>query len=172
MRDLTPYSLSPFGSHIGQRGATIADFALTAPIFFFLLFGIFEFGRYMLVEHTLRYAVIEGARVGQVGGVATGQTVNEANRLAAIEAKVRTSAQIAINPADLTINLYVVTQPNFTDPADWQTRANVPGAGGAFMKLRVRYTLNFMTQYIGQFFTNGRKELITSVLYRNEPFDQ
>jgi Flp pilus assembly protein TadG len=45
-----------------ERGATILETALVLPVFFLLLFGIFEFGLIFSAYHTMAGAVREGAR--------------------------------------------------------------------------------------------------------------
>ena len=49
-----------------ERGQTLVEFALIAPVFFILLFGIIDFG--MALDHriTLQHAVREGARYAAV----------------------------------------------------------------------------------------------------------
>ena len=51
-----------------KRGQSMVEFALVAPIFFFLLFGVLEFGLMMFDVTTTRFAAGEAARVeAQVG---------------------------------------------------------------------------------------------------------
>ncbi len=45
-----------------RRGATVVEFALVAPLLILLIFGMFEFGRMMMVEQILTNAAREGAR--------------------------------------------------------------------------------------------------------------
>ena len=45
-----------------RRGAAAVEFALVAPLFFALLFGIIEFGRVMMVQQLLVNASRSGAR--------------------------------------------------------------------------------------------------------------
>lgn len=48
----------------GRRaGAAVVEFALVAPLFFVLVFGTVEYGRYVMVQQTLTNASREGARV-------------------------------------------------------------------------------------------------------------
>ena len=49
-------------------GQALAEFALVAPIFFILLFGIIEGGRFILFYQTLNNATREGARYAIVHG--------------------------------------------------------------------------------------------------------
>ncbi len=51
-----------------SRGQALAEFALVAPIFFLLLFGIIEGGRFILFYQALNNATREGARYAIVHG--------------------------------------------------------------------------------------------------------
>jgi Flp pilus assembly protein TadG len=46
----------------GSRGQALAEFALVAPLFFLLLFGIIEAGRFVFYTEVLANATREGAR--------------------------------------------------------------------------------------------------------------
>ena len=48
------------------RGQTLIEFALIAPVFFILLFGIIDFGLALNQRITLEHAVREGSRYGMV----------------------------------------------------------------------------------------------------------
>lgn len=49
----------------GHRlGAAVVEFAVVAPVFFVLVFGMIEYGRMVMVEQILTNAAREGARVG------------------------------------------------------------------------------------------------------------
>src|SRR5215212_9768522 len=50
------------------RGQAMVEFALVAPVFFLLLFGIIEGGRFILYYQTLNNAAREGARYAIVHG--------------------------------------------------------------------------------------------------------
>jgi hypothetical protein len=51
-----------------SRGQSLAEFALIAPLFFLLLFGIIEAGRFIFYYETLNNATREGARYAIVNG--------------------------------------------------------------------------------------------------------
>ena len=57
-----------------RRGAVIVEAAMVIPILLLLMFGIFEYGRFMLVRNVLNHAAREGARhaVVRVAGNQTG----------------------------------------------------------------------------------------------------
>ena len=51
-----------------RRGQALVEFSLVAPIFFFLIFGIIDFGRYVYYVQVLNNAAREGARYAIVHG--------------------------------------------------------------------------------------------------------
>ena len=51
-----------------SKGQALAEFALIAPIFFMLLFGIIEAGRFIFYYEVLNNATREGARYAIVNG--------------------------------------------------------------------------------------------------------
>lgn len=55
-------------SRPARRGSTAVEFAFVAPVFFILVFGIFEFGRAMMVQTLLTSASQQGARAGALNG--------------------------------------------------------------------------------------------------------
>lgn len=53
---------------IRSRGQALVEFAVVAPIFFFLIFGMIDFGRYVYYVQILNNAAREGARYAIVHG--------------------------------------------------------------------------------------------------------
>jgi Flp pilus assembly protein TadG len=51
-----------------RHGAAAVEFALVAPLFFLLIFGMIEYGRMVMVQQILTNAAREGARVGVLDG--------------------------------------------------------------------------------------------------------
>ena len=56
-----------------RRGAAVVEFAIVAPIFFLLIFGMIEFGRVVMVQQLLTNASREGARLGVLNDTTTSQ---------------------------------------------------------------------------------------------------
>jgi Flp pilus assembly protein TadG len=63
-----------------RSGVAAVEFALVAPIFFLLVFGLIEFGRMMMVQQALTNAAREGTRVAILATTKDG---------AAVEARMR-----------------------------------------------------------------------------------
>lgn len=51
-----------------RRGASAVEFAVVAPVFFMLIFGMFEFGRMLMVQQVLTNGARSGARVAVIDG--------------------------------------------------------------------------------------------------------
>lgn len=56
-----------------RRGAAAVEFALVAPVFFLLVFGMIEYGRMVMVQQLLTNAAREGARRGVLDGSTTAE---------------------------------------------------------------------------------------------------
>lgn len=61
-------SVAPESHPARRRGAAVVEFAVIAPLFFLLVFGIVEFGRALMVQQILTNASREGARRAIVEG--------------------------------------------------------------------------------------------------------
>jgi hypothetical protein len=158
-----------------DRGTTIVEFALVLPIFFLLVLGIFDFGRYFFVDHTLQYATREGMRLALVGRTLTDGNGNPMSREASIIQTIKDNASLAVDPSDPSLSIYIFQiGSDYSDPGNWQTfvgdGANA-GGGGDNMRVRTRYTYEFMTPLIGAFFTGGKILVEAQGTYMNEKFD-
>ncbi|MCA9249286.1 MAG: pilus assembly protein [Planctomycetales bacterium] len=54
-----------------RRGAAAVEFALVAPVFFLLVFGMIEYGRMVMVQQILTNASREGARKAVIEGTSS-----------------------------------------------------------------------------------------------------
>jgi Flp pilus assembly protein TadG len=87
------------------RGQAAAEFAIVAPIFFFMLFGIIDFGRYVYYVQIINNAAREGARYAIVNGERSFTPVGPAQDDATVEAVVTNYAIGVIGAdADLTVH--------------------------------------------------------------------
>jgi Flp pilus assembly protein TadG len=55
----------------GRGGASALEFAIVAPLFFLLVFGLVELGRCLMVQHLLTNAARQGCRVAVIEGKTT-----------------------------------------------------------------------------------------------------
>ncbi len=60
-----------------RRGAAVVEFAVVAPVFFILVFGMIEYGRAVMVEQILTNAAREGARVAILTSATTANVTSE-----------------------------------------------------------------------------------------------
>jgi Flp pilus assembly protein TadG len=66
---------------VSRRGATVVEFAIVAPVFFLVLFSMFEFSRLNVLRHTADNAAYEAARAAMVPGSTAADARAEAMRL-------------------------------------------------------------------------------------------
>ena len=85
-------TLSRFRSDRRSRGQALVEFAIVAPIFFLLMFGIIDFGRYVYYVQILNNAAREGARYAIVHGSNSFQPTGPSPNDPTIEAVVRNYA--------------------------------------------------------------------------------
>lgn len=64
-----------------RRGATLVEFAIVAPVFFLVVFAMFEFSRLNVIRHTADNAAYEAARAAIVPGATATDATNEADRI-------------------------------------------------------------------------------------------
>lgn len=153
-----------------KKGTTVVEFALVLPLFFLLIFGIIDFGRYFFVEHTLQYATREGMRLALVGGTLNDQQGHPMDRTASIIQKIKDNASLAVDPSRLSIYIYPVAA-GYGDPTGWQTSTPNAGDPGSYMRVKTIYTYNFLIPLIGAFFPGGQTTVQAQGTYKNELFD-
>ncbi|MBI3838037.1 MAG: pilus assembly protein [Planctomycetia bacterium] len=80
-----------------RRGAAVVEFAVVAPVFFLLVFGMIEYGRLVMVQQILTNAAREGARVGVLDNSTTSDVTTACNRYLS-SANIQ-NATIAVSPS-------------------------------------------------------------------------
>jgi Flp pilus assembly protein TadG len=83
-------------SYRKKRGAAAVEFAIVAPLFFLLLFGMIEYGRCVLVQQVLTNASREGARRAVLDGTDTSDVIEVIDGYLA-NASI-TGATVTVNP--------------------------------------------------------------------------
>lgn len=90
-----------------RHGAVVVEFAIVAPLFFLVVFAMFEFSWLNVVRHTADNAAYEAARRAMVPGATTAEVTNEATRiLRTIGAR---GVVVAVTPDPITVTTNSVT---------------------------------------------------------------
>lgn len=79
-----------------RRGAAVVEFALVAPVFFLLVFGMIEFGRMVMVQQVITNASREGARVAVLDGTTTPEAVTAVQNY--LQSASISGATVTVNP--------------------------------------------------------------------------
>ena len=124
-----------------QRGASAVEFAVVAPVFFLLIFGMIEYGRMVMVQQVLTNAAREGARVGVMDGATQTSVTSAVNTYL-------TAAQISGGTTTVT--------PNPPSSA----------AYGASVTVTVSVGFNQVSWLPSPMFLGGRTLTATSVMRR------
>jgi Flp pilus assembly protein TadG len=77
---------------------SLVEFAMVAPLFLLMLFGVLEGGRLLWTSHELSNGVREGARLAMVGGSKAATPVSQSD----VEARVQNTTA-GLNPDSLTV---------------------------------------------------------------------
>src|ERR1700730_13280420 len=144
--------------HRGRsKGQAMVEFALVAPLFFFLIFVLMDFGRMFLVQMDIQEAVYEAGRFASTGNhlpdpKSPGQTLS---RIASIVA----TAQDAAVGVDLT-NVQISSLQGGNGSA---------GGPGDTVTVSVTTSLQLMTPMVSRLFPNGAYTFTSSTTFTNEP---
>lgn len=139
----------------GRSGNSMVEFALVAPLFFLLVFGILDYGRLFYVQETLQYAMRQAGRFA-----VTGSNSGGTNRVSAIINVAENAAAGLINSGN--INSIMITSGGIT---------NFAGNPSQEMTITMVSNLKLITPGIAAFFPNGTYTFTNSVTFRNEPFN-
>ncbi len=160
-----------------RRGATAVEFALVAGPFFFLIFAILEATFLFFVTSTMENGTMEASRLvrtGQLqmnGGTAADfrdAVCEEVEVVISCEGNVYVDVRV-YNDFDSVSNPDLVSDGEF-DPSGLQADF---GDAGDIVVARVYYIWKVFTPGIGTGLANldgGRRLIVTSSAFRNEPF--
>lgn len=139
----------------GRRGQSMVEFAVVAPLFFLLVFGITDFGLLFFKQETLQYAIREGGRYG-----VTGRTNGTESREDSIrDIVIQKAAGIPIARSDIII----------TSMSGGILSSNA-GGPRQMMTVSLQATHTFITPMIGKFFPEGKYTFTVQTTFMNEPF--
>ncbi len=147
-----------------QKGSISVEFALIAPVFFFLTFGVIEAGAYLAASTLLESAVREAARTG-VTGYSPDGTPRQSHVLSTIQQHVSG----LLDPSKVVLETKV-----FNSFGEMQSNpgggTSGLGAGGSFVLYTARYNWDFLGGYGKTVFGVPSIDIAASLAVRNEPF--
>ncbi len=131
---------------VSRRGAAAVEFAVLAPVFFLLVFGMIEFGRMIMVQQIITNAAREGARMAVLDGATTGGSDGVVTRV------VEYLQGAGIEGASITVS------PDPPDSAGW----------GEPVTVAVRVPFSQVTWLPTPMFVGGDMELSSGATMRRE----
>jgi Flp pilus assembly protein TadG len=161
-----------------ERGAVAIEFAIIAPVFFFLMFVIAETALVFVAEQVMDNAVFETARL-----IRTGQAQDSGMTQDQFKTEVCTRSSVFINCSGSNFYLDVKSYATFesmtmTDPVDQNENFNDPGTfdfGTANSIVVVRAYYQWPTNKIfGSLslknLSNGKRLIGSFAAFKNEPY--
>lgn len=166
-----------------RSGSTAVEFALVAPVFFGLIFSVFEIGWFYFINSQIDAATTEAARLIRTGQVQRANLTKEefyeevCNRL------------VVLNTCDNAVTVEVTRFASFSalaadtssiacaddDTATIDALAYQPGSDNEVIRLRVCVLYQTINPALGVNVAdraNGKRRLYGSYLLRNEPFSR
>jgi Flp pilus assembly protein TadG len=93
---------------IKRQGVAAVEFALVAPLFFLLVFGMIEFGRAIMVQQIMTNATREGARVGVLDSPTPTASLVNSTVTTYLQSAGISGATVTISPTEPTTAGYGV----------------------------------------------------------------
>lgn len=178
-----------------QRGSSLVEFGLAAPLVVLMIIGTVEFGMILFVSTLMESALRDAARFG-----ITGQEPEGGTRLEQIIAIVekRTIGLVDMTDAKVEVKIYptfgdvgrgedfvdgngngtydageTFTDENGNGAHDSDVGEDGAGDAGAIVAYRMEYAWPLRTPMAGQLIgEDGKFVLRSAVAVRNEPYDQ
>lgn len=142
------------------KGQAMVEFLLVAPLFFFLLFAVFDYGRLFLVQMDVEEAVQEAARYASTGNHLPNPN-NPGQNLSRVESITQVAEQAAYGMGLDVANLQISSVGGGTGSA---------GGPSDTVTISLTSNLKLMTPIIARLFTNGQYTFTSSATVKNEPF--
>ncbi len=168
-----------FGTFVRNReGVAAVEFALIAVPFFWVIFGMLEFGAMSLVQTTLDNAVHQAGREirtgrAQTSGLTKAQfetaVCENMNKIMALECA---NLYMDVDRYDSFANVNNGT-PTANGAMDTGSLGYTPGGANEVILVRAFYQWDILTPMFGAIFANmqdGKRLVVSSMLFRNEPF--
>lgn len=145
-----------------QRGASAVEFAIVAPLVFFLLFAVIDLCVMFWVNLTMQHAVREGARYAVTGRSDHAPQGSAQRHLAVIE-KIRENSMGLFDRVSPRIN-------GVSHGDNGQYHTGMFGTPGQVFVLRLDGSWPLMTPMVQPFFRDGTYRFSVAATMRNEEF--
>ncbi len=130
---------------INRQGAAAVEFALVAPLFFLMVFGMIEFGRMVMVQQVITNASREGARI------------------AVLDSQTATASLVANTVSTYLQNAGISGETVTIDPAE-----PTSAAYGEPVTVTVRIPFSSVSWLPAPMFINANTNLTASTVMRRE----
>ena len=142
-----------------MKGQAMIEFAIVAPVFFFLIFAAMDYSRMFFSQMTLQDAVQEAGRYASTGNHQPdpnhpGQNLSRVNSIIAMAKQYALGANIS--------NIQISSALGGAGSA---------GGPGDTVTISLTSNLPLMTPMVSRLFPNGQYTFTSSVTVKNEPFD-
>lgn len=149
------------GSLKSNGGQSLVEFALVAPLFFLLIFGVLDLGRVLFTQMTLQHALRQAGRYAVTGNHLPGTDPNTGNpytRVNSIKQIAQNSAAgLNVNSSSIIISSVSGGNGSAGGPQDTVT-------------VSLTTTLKLITPFIGRYFGPNGYTFTVATTFRNEPF--
>lgn len=140
------------------KAQAMVEFILILPMFLFLIFAVFDYGRLFLMQMNVENAIQEAGRFASTGNHLAdpknpGQNLSRVN-----------SIILAVQQAAFDTNITNVQISSLNGGS------GSAGGPGDTVTVSVTTDLKLMTPFVGQFFRNGKFTFTSSATFKNEPF--
>jgi Flp pilus assembly protein TadG len=146
------------------RGQSSAEFVLSLPIFFVLIFGIMDFGRMFFIQESIQQAVEAGVRYASTGNHESGTNPSTGSAYTRIQSITTYINQQAAIPITMGASMGSLQISSVTGGS------GSPGGPEDIETISVTTTVTLMTPVISHFFPNGQYTFTSSATIKNEPF--
>ncbi|MDD5250355.1 MAG: TadE/TadG family type IV pilus assembly protein [Rhodocyclaceae bacterium] len=160
------------GTGSRQRGSSIVEFALVAPVFFFLFLAVIEFGILFWVNLTMQHAVREGARYAVTGQSNLDPNASDQQRYNAVIQDIKNNSMGLygmLNPT-IAITINGGSSQSYSNSASYN--GGMFGGPGDIIVLQLNCAWPIITPLAKPFFagTDGQYQFSVAATMRNEAF--
>lgn len=146
-----------------QRGATIVEFAIIAPVFILLMIGVIELSMVYFANLTMQHAVREGARYAVTGQNNLDPNTANQQRYQAVLQKIKDSSMGMYDKVAPTVSV-----TNMSGGSN--SGAGTFGNAGDIIVISLDCNWPMVTPMMAAFFSNGKAHFVVSATMRNESY--